>query len=287
MADFWHECWSVSVVAAAKPVASRRMRFREIEGFARGPACYMELGVAEAPPLVFLHGFGGDLLTWQYCLGAFTGRFRVLALDLPGHGRSSGAVGAGDLAFMVGWVADALAALDVPAAHFVGHSMGAKIAIGLALDRPELPLSLNLVSPAGLGGFFDKRLLHDFLDCSTDEAVAYLAGRLLGPASSNLVDGLARSLKLAHDPARAAGLEKLLGNASAIEEAFSEAGTVPWARIAAPVQIVWGKADSILPLPEAHRLPPGAPVTILDGIGHMPQLECPTQLISLIDRFLP
>ncbi|HTH98104.1 MAG TPA: alpha/beta fold hydrolase [Stellaceae bacterium] len=277
----------MSVVAAAKPAASRRMRFREIDGFARGPACYMELGAAKASPLVFLHGFGGDLLTWQYCLGAFTGRFRVIALDLPGHGRSSGDVGPGDLAFMVGWVVEALAALDIPAAHFVGHSMGAKIAIGLALARPELALSLNLVSPAGLGGFFDKRLLHDFLDCSTDDAVTYLAGRLLGPASAGLVDGLARSLKLAHDPARAAGLEKLLGNASAIEEAFSETGTVPWARIGAPIQVVWGRADSILPLPEVHRLPPGAPVTVLDGIGHMPQLECPTQLISLIDRFLP
>jgi pyruvate dehydrogenase E2 component (dihydrolipoamide acetyltransferase) len=267
--------------------ASRKVDFRMLDGVTRGPACYLEMGQPEAPPLLFLHGFGGDALTWQYCLVAFASRFRVIALDLPGHGRSTLDVGNGTLAEMVDWVDEAMAALGIADAHLVGHSMGGKIAIALALAHPHRARSLSLISPAGLGGPFDLALLTRFTDCSTPAAALEVAERLVGSATPALIGTLARSLVATKDQsARQAAYVALLGHAATIGSSLGTEG-VPWARIACPIQLIWGEKDTILPLPAPHRLPPGAPFTSLAGVGHLPQIESPGRVIPLLDRFLP
>jgi pyruvate dehydrogenase E2 component (dihydrolipoamide acetyltransferase) len=245
------------------------------------------MGKPDAPPLLFLHGFGGDLLTWQYCLVAFASRYRVVALDLPGHGRSTMDVGAGTLDEMVAWTVEALTALGIGSTHLVGHSMGGKIGIALALAHPDRVRSLSLISPAGLGGDFDLALLTRFLDCATPETALAVAERLLGSASPSLIGTLARSLVAAKDQgAQQAAFTALLGNAATIGSSLGARG-VPWDRIACPVQVIWGEEDTILPLPAPFRLPPGAPFTILPGVGHLPQIESPGRVIPLLDRFLP
>lgn len=271
---------------AAAP-SSRKLDFRYLDLATRAPACYLEMGRPDAPALVFLHGFGGDLLTWHYCLVAFSSRFRVIALDLPGHGRSTMDVGRGTLAEMVSWTEQVLTALGIDTADFVGHSMGGKIAIALALAHPHSVRSLSLISPAGLGGPFDLALLHRFLDCATPEAAREVATRLVGSGSPILLETLAKSLVSLKDgsPQRRA-FEALLGNTATIGESIGERG-VPWDRIAGPIQVIWGEEDTILPLPASHRLPPGAPFIPLPGIGHLPQIECPGRIVSLLDRFLP
>jgi pyruvate dehydrogenase E2 component (dihydrolipoamide acetyltransferase) len=270
----------------ARP-SSRKIDFRYLDGLPRGPVCCLEMGKPDAPPLVFLHGFGGDLLTWQYCLVAFASRFRVIAFDLPGHGRSTMDVGTGTLDEMVAWTAEALTALGIGSAHLVGHSMGGKIAIALTLAHLDRVRSLSLISPAGLGGDFDLALLTRFLDCATPEAALEVAARLLGSASPALVGTLARSLITAKDQGlQQAAFAALLGNAAAIGGNIAEHG-VPWDRIACPVQVIWGEEDTILPLPEPFRRPPGASFTILPGVGHLPQIESPGRVIPLLDRFLP
>ena len=278
--------------AVPNRAASRKIEYRWLDGLTRGPGCYLEMGAPEAPPLVFLHGFGGDLLTWQYCLVAFANRFRVLALDLPGHGRSTLDVGRGTLDEMVAWVEEALDALEVETGHFVGHSMGGKIALALTLARPERVRSLSLVSPAGLGGPFDLELLHRFTDCSTPAAALEIAGRLVGSDAPALLGSIARSLVAPPDrAARQEAYGRLLGHAAAIGHSLGTDGPtgdqVPWTRVNRPLQVIWGEADTVLPLPDPARLPPGAPFTALAGVGHLPQIEAPGRLIPLLDRFLP
>ncbi len=263
-----------------------RIAFRFTHGVARGPACHIEMGRGGAPALLFLHGFGGDLLTWQYCLAPFADRFRVLALDLPGHGRSTPDVGGGSLAEMVAWVAGFLDALDLAAAHLVGHSMGAKIAIGLALASPGRVAGLSLISPAGLGGYVDLALLRRFRDCAVPGTAEAIARRLLGPAAPpHLLPGLVRALEAPGEIARQGARERLLDSAGAIGAGLSERG-VPWERIGCPIQVIWGGADTVLPVPGRDRLPPGVPVEILPRVGHLPQLEAPGSVASLIEGFL-
>ncbi|MBA3428558.1 MAG: alpha/beta fold hydrolase [Actinobacteria bacterium] len=101
-------------------------------------------------PVILLHGLGGSSSNWIELLGGAAERFRVLAPDLPGHGRSARLPArAGVTAF-----ADAVAALleheHATPALVVGHSFGGLVGLRLAHRRPDLVRGLLLVAPAGI-----------------------------------------------------------------------------------------------------------------------------------------
>lgn len=99
---------------------------------------------AGAGPLVLLiHGVGLRAEVWGPQMGRLAATHRVLAVDLPGHGESDGLPGVPELGDYVGWAAGVLAA--VGPASVVGHSMGALIALGLAVERPDLVQRVALI----------------------------------------------------------------------------------------------------------------------------------------------
>src|SRR5437868_8129541 len=111
----------------------------------------LDIGSSDATPVVFVHGFGADLNGWMFTQPALAERRRAIALDLPGHGGSLKEVGAGDADALAAAVADAITALGLAKAHFVGHSMGGAIAATVARHHPERVASLTLIASAGLG----------------------------------------------------------------------------------------------------------------------------------------
>lgn len=274
-------------VAVAKP--SRKIALSLCETHSHGPLSYLEMGRADAPSVVFLHGFGADLLTWQLCLVPLAAQYRIIALDLPGHGRTTADVGEASLGFMTGWLDETFDVLNIQAAHIVGHSMGAKIALGYALAHPERVRSLSLISPAGLGGDFHHDRLDAFLD-DTAKAEA-LAEHLLGPNSANLVPGLVRSLtEAARSNDRRDALHRLLGQAKTYGLSHFNTIMAPegfdWSKIRVPVMILWGNDDRLIPMPAAHHLPPRGTLHVLDGIGHLPHMEASSAVVSALKDFL-
>ncbi len=268
------------------PKPSRKISLSLSDAHSHGPLSYLELGRPEAPAVVFIHGFGADLLTWQLCLVPLASKFRVIAIDLPGHGRSSPDVGPATLDFMTHWLDEAFAVLGIHDAHIVGHSMGAKIALGYVLAKPERVLSLSLIAPAGLGGEFHHDTLDAYLSVNTSEAANELAQHLLGPKGEGLTASLSRSLQeAAADPVRARALEALLGNAKAYGLALSPEG-LDWSRVRCPVQILWGDHDRLIPMPEAYRLPKSAPVHLITGAGHLPHMEAASAVVHHLKEFL-
>lgn len=263
---------------------SRRISLSVSERHSQGPLGYLEIGNPAGEAVVFVHGFGADLLTWQFCLVPLASKYRLVAIDLPGHGRSTPDVGAADLAFMARWLDEALDVLAIDRAHLVGHSMGAKIALGFAVSHARRVKSLSLISPAGLGGEFHHETLDAFLNNHDAEALAH---HLLGPKGQTLVPSLTASLRnAAVDPARNDALKALLGNAKTYGLALSPEG-FDWSRLACPVQILWGDHDRLIPMPEAHRLPPSAPLHLIEGAGHLPHMEAPAAVIAHFKEFLP
>ena len=100
---------------------------------------YLALGEGEGPPIVFIHGFGGDLNNWQFNQEALAERHATYAIDLPGHGGSSKDLGSGrvDVGALAKAVTDFLDAQEIGTAHLVGHSLGGAVALDLALDHAE------------------------------------------------------------------------------------------------------------------------------------------------------
>lgn len=99
------------------------------------------LGVIEAgqgAPLVLIHGVGLRAEAWGPQISDLQSEFRVIALDLPGHGQTDRLATGADLADYVTWAAAVLADLNLGPVAVVGHSMGALIALGLAVNHPDL-----------------------------------------------------------------------------------------------------------------------------------------------------
>ena len=110
---------------------------------------YSDDGVGE--PLVLLHGVGMQSAAWDPQIADLQKDARVIALDLPGHGRSDPLPSDSTLMDYVAWCDDAITTLDIGPVNLAGHSMGALIAGGYAIEHPK-----TLRRVALLNGVFNR-----------------------------------------------------------------------------------------------------------------------------------
>ena len=96
--------------------------------------------------LLFLHGLGSSGADWAAQVPYFARRYRVVTLDLRGHGRSDKPPGPYTIAGLADDVAAVIAARDLVPAHVVGVSLGGMVAFQLAVSRAELVRSLVIVN---------------------------------------------------------------------------------------------------------------------------------------------
>jgi pyruvate dehydrogenase E2 component (dihydrolipoamide acetyltransferase) len=241
----------------------------------RGP----ERGV----PVLFLHGFGGDLGNWLFNLDAVAARHPVIALDLPGHGQSDVKLPGSTLPALAGFVAALLDRLDVERVHLVGHSMGAAIGAQLALDHPARVASLALVAPAGLGETIDAGYIEGFVAAASRRELKPVVERLFADpslVSRALLDELLKYKRLD-------GVGELLTTLGDALFAGGRQVDRPVARLAGvPLLIVWGEQDQVIPAAQAADAPAGAEVVVLPGAGHMPMMEQAAEFNARLLRHL-
>lgn len=101
-----------------------------------GAARAIEAGAGE--PLLLIHGVGMRAEAWTPQIAELSAGHRVIAVDMPGHGDSSPLSGQPLLPDYVAWAGRVIEALSLGPVSIAGHSMGALIAGGLAVERPEL-----------------------------------------------------------------------------------------------------------------------------------------------------
>ncbi|VXB67049.1 Beta-ketoadipate enol-lactone hydrolase [Pseudomonas sp. 8AS] len=100
----------------------------------------------QGTPLLLVHGLGSSIRDWEYQLPALSARHRLIALDVRGHGRSGKPREAYSIPAFADDVAALIEHLGLERVHLVGISMGGMIAFQLAVDHPELLLSLTIVN---------------------------------------------------------------------------------------------------------------------------------------------
>ncbi|MBC2835791.1 alpha/beta fold hydrolase [Paragemmobacter straminiformis] len=96
------------------------------------------LDVGRGEPLLLIHGVGMNARAWAPQIADLSHDYRVIAVDMPGHGGSSPLPRGAGLRDYVAWAARVIEALALGTVNVAGHSMGALIATGLAVDCPEL-----------------------------------------------------------------------------------------------------------------------------------------------------
>jgi pimeloyl-ACP methyl ester carboxylesterase len=271
-----------------------------------GPVHYVDFGGPPGgPAMVLVHGLGGSHLDWTLLAPRLTSRFRVFAPDLLGYGltapdhRASTIVANTDLIHR--FVQDVVGGPAV----LVGNSMGGLIASRvpssavsrLVLIDPALPLvpssrpdvaatmilgrlALPLMGRAVLG--FSRRgrtprqlVLENFARCCVDPS----------RVPESLVAALAELI--AHRASRPGGDEAFLASARTLL-AVNGNRRAAWAAlrdVAVPVLLIHGEQDRLVSVGsarEAGRRNPQWTVAVLDGVGHLPQIEVPERVAAVM-----
>lgn len=223
------------------------------------------------PPVVLIHGFGADRLSWLANQTELAKVASVYTVDLPGHGGKplSGDASFGVLAEAVGRSIDAAGLESV---HLVGHSLGAAIALMLAAERPDRVRSLALIAPAGLGGPVDPDFLATYPRLEDSERATALLQRLV--SRPRLINRfmVAQVLEQLAVPGVRDGLAAVAGTLAGANGTL-EAAVARVAQSDLPRLVIWGDADAIVPM-EAERLTAfGGETLIVPGAAHMPHVE--------------
>ncbi len=248
-------------------------------GGAEDRVVWLEAG--RGRPLVFLHGIGDQGATWHAVAPAFISSYRVILIDLPGHGRSEPlTTEVLPMQVVVGGAERVLAEVtrEQPAV-VVGNSMGAWIATLLALDHPQSVARLVLVDGGALPGDPGGPSLMP----TNREQAAYLMSKLRDPASPPVPDWMLDDLvRRAPEGATARMMRDLPGLvAHLLVGRLGEVGT--------PVDLLWGASDQLMPIGYAERMAkqlPAARLTRIEHCGHVPQAECPDRFREALQGIL-
>lgn len=233
---------------------------------------YARRGADSGTPVLFIHGFGGDLDNWLFNIDAVGESLPVLALDLPGHGQSDVKLPGASISALADFVARFLEVTDTARVHAVGHSMGGAIASQLALAHPGKVASVSLICGAGLGNEINNGYTEGFARANSRRDLKPVLEQLFNDASlvsRQMVDDVLKYKRLD-------GVEALLLelNAGIFKEGRqAEQPGLKLESTGKPVLVIWGRQDQIVPAAHAGNAPAGATVEVFDNAGHMVQME--------------
>jgi esterase len=248
----------------------------------------------DGAPVLILHGLFGSSTNWRSIAKTLGEHYSVYALDQRNHGRSPH----GDTLGYYDLAADARGFLDrhgIERAAVIGHSMGGKVAMTLALTQPERVAALVVVdiAPArqsadGLRPVLDALLAVDPSRCATrDDVDRELA--------AYLQDSRLRQFLLMNVERGAGGALRWRLNLQAIAAHFSDlaspigvgrAGEEPYT---GPALFVRGERSGYVrdaDRPDIERLFPHASVVTIEGAGHWVHAEAPERFLQVVGGFL-
>ena len=229
----------------------------------------------EGPPVVLLHGYVGDRRTWQRQIDDLSDEFTVVAWDAPGFGGSFDPPETFRLSDFANCLAAFIEALDLGRPHVVGLSFGGGLALELYRRHPAVPMTLVLASAyAGWAGSLPAEVVDQRLqqalrlaDLDPHQLVNELIPTLLAESAP---PGWSTNSPRSCTDFHPAGLR-------ASSRAFAEADLRDVLhRIIVPTLLLYGDKDVRAPLhvgEDQHARIPGSRFVVLDGVGHVCNVE--------------
>ena len=254
-------------------------------------------GKAGGPVLVLLHGSNASLQTWEPWVARLKDRYRIISLDLPGHGLTGPSPRRDYSAASSVAVVDAVAkARGLGRFTLAGNSMGGGIAMQYALAHPDKLSGLILVDAGGAPsmrsgsslpiGFRIARtpVIRDLMESITPRSLVEKSlHQTVSVQSVVTPEAIDRYWELLRYP----------GNRRATIDRFSTPYTgltkAQFAGFAVPTLIMWGREDKLIPVSSATWYAAtitGSRSVIYDGIGHIPMEETPDRSAADVATFI-
>ena len=253
---------------------------------------YKDTGPKDAPVLLLLHGFGSSLQTWDAWTTQLEKNYRVISLDLPGFGLT-GPSPANNYSEQndVSTLTHFADKLGLSSFSLIGHSMGGKMAWGLAASQPERVKALVLMAPDGFPATKDigtkPYAMPGIMGLIKFSLPKFLVRKSIEPAFFNpsaLDDSLVDRY---YDMLRAPGVR-----AAILERANQTIYTDPVPRlkkITAPTLLIWGEEDQMIPSRNAKSYSNvllQSQTVFLPKLGHLIQEEQPERALKNVTEFL-
>jgi pimeloyl-ACP methyl ester carboxylesterase len=249
----------------------------------------MEAGRADAPAIVLLHGVGANSMHWRFQLAGLSDAFRVVAWNAPGYVLSD--------AFKTEWpgckdyadaLADFLNRLKLDRVHLVGNSFGSRVGQCFAIHYPNRVIRLAMtgtgIGPKGMseeekrkivaareaqvakGGYgFGARVDALLAQNASVETKALVANVLRATNPRGFMHGVKLGMADGYDPETVA------------------------AKVTAPVLMISGNEDRVNPIDRnaavLAKAMPKAKHEVLEGVGHLPEVEAPEKVNALLRTF--
>jgi len=249
---------------------------------------YMEAGRPDAPPIVLLHGVGANSMHWRFQFAGLSDRYRVIAWNAPGYVLSD--------AFVKDWpdckdFADAfndfLVALKLDRVNLLGNSFGTRVAQCFALHYPGRVIRMALTG-TGIGQCAISEQRKNEIIAAREARIAkggYAFGArvaaLLGSKAPPETAALVQSTLRATNPR---------GFMHGVKLALSDFYAPDVAeKFTFPVLMIQGNEDKVNPLDQnaallIKALPQGR-LEVLEGVGHLPEVEAPEAVNRLLRAF--
>jgi pimeloyl-ACP methyl ester carboxylesterase len=258
------------------------------------------LDVGQGQPVILIHGFGGSMWQWEHQQQPLSAEFRLITPDLIGSGLS----GKPEIEYrpeqMLEYFIGFMDALRIRQATLVGNSMGAGVAIGMALTYPDRVSQLVLIDglPANVRERLTSPSIKRALDTAAPSWLASFGNWLFGGV---MIESVLK--EIVHDPAllTPAVIERSNRNRQrpgVIPPLMTVRGTLPlWesgfakriGEIHHPTLILWGEEDHVFPLPtgeDLQRTIKGSALVRIPNAGHIPQWERPDLANRAMIEFL-
>lgn len=258
----------------------------------------VERGDPDAPPVVLVHGWGCTVYIFRYNIGALADAgFRVIAVDLKGHGLSDKPLGVEQYTIdaLVEHLREILDALGLARPALAGHSLGGSLVYHFASKYPERVHCLGLISPAGLTGVPLMRLYHALTPAALAPVFRHFRSRTVVKAALRRVYGkrgrfnerdVQEFLAPAQFPDYSLAMRDLLHAYD-----WKAAAHRKLAVVDLPAAGIWGTRDHMIPddgLDIYQRLVPQIVLTPVPDAGHIVTEETPPEvnaaLIALLRR---
>jgi pimeloyl-ACP methyl ester carboxylesterase len=285
--------------------AETRVRTLELSSrqFGKHAVHVREMGDESAPPLVLIHGLMTTSYSWRYVYKPLSARFRVIAPDLPGCGRSDKPDAPSyEASALATWVADFMDAMGVRGAPIVGNSLGGYVSLRLALDEPEATSRVCVIHAPLFPEVRYAALRAALTVPGTRTALMRWMKRdplKWAHANVHYFDETLKSIEEAHEygdplatPEGGRAFTRYLretaspgGFASLIKDVKARKGVSP-----VPLLFLYARKDPMVRPengPRIAELLPDARFLWMDDTSHFPQVDSPERLVALIFDWMP
>ena len=250
---------------------------------------YDEHGPPDAPAVVLLHGFPLDRSMWDDQVGALAARFRTLVPDLRGHGRSEAPPGPYTMADHVADLARLLDRLGIERAALVGLSMGGYVTSNFLAAHPDRAWAAVLVDTRAEGDTEQTK-------ANREVQAREVASVGMGPFVEAGIPRMFARKTLAERPDLVERYRRMVGPArppavvAALQGLAARPDVTPALRaVRCPTLVVVGSEDVVTPPADARVIAeavPGAQLEIIEGVGHLANMEAPERFNRVLLDFL-